>query len=284
MILSNYHLHSVYCDGDDHIRDYVEKAVQLGFHSIGLSSHSPTPVTKGYGLPIENFSAYLDELAVLKQEFEGTIEVYAGLELDYHPDFVSFFEEHFFSAQLDYLIGSVHSIGHRPDGTPWFFERKSKFDEGLYGWYQGDIQAVMRDHYQSVRNMVSLGKIDFIGHMDRIKRHCINVDGFDESASWYQEEVEQTLECIAKHGVMLEINLGGLRHPIQTPYPSPWVLKRCHELDIGLTVNTDGHQLSHLDLGFPQALGFLKDAGYTEIFRLQQGQWMPVTLELSKAI
>jgi len=279
MIRSNYHLHSFYCDGHTDIRSYIERAIELGFHSIGMSSHSPVPIKKPYALQLKNLSDYLNELDELKHEYQGTIEVYSGIELDFHPDWVGFFEQHLFNQPFDYIVGSVHYIGNRPDGTPWFFERKASFDEGFHGWYQGDIQAVVRDYYNIIREMVSLGKVDFIGHIDRFKRQCLDVAGFDESADWYREEVDQTLKFIAEQGVMLEINLGGLRHPIQKPYPSVWILKRCKELGIGLTVNTDGHKLEHLSLGYSEALGFLNEAGYAEIYRLQNGRWVTYPID-----
>lgn len=41
--LTNYHSHSLYCDGRAGMEDFVRFALSEGFTSYGFSSHAPLP-------------------------------------------------------------------------------------------------------------------------------------------------------------------------------------------------------------------------------------------------
>ena len=41
--LTNYHSHSLYCDGRAGMEDFVRFAISEGFTSYGFSSHAPLP-------------------------------------------------------------------------------------------------------------------------------------------------------------------------------------------------------------------------------------------------
>ena len=57
--LTNYHSHSLYCDGRASMEDFVRFALSEGFTSYGFSSHAPLPFFYGmdYGVgPYERLS------------------------------------------------------------------------------------------------------------------------------------------------------------------------------------------------------------------------------------
>ena len=41
--LTNYHSHSLYCDGRANMEDFIRFALSEGFTSYGFSSHAPLP-------------------------------------------------------------------------------------------------------------------------------------------------------------------------------------------------------------------------------------------------
>lgn len=42
--LTNYHSHSLYCDGRANMEDFIRFALSEGFTSYGFSSHAPSAV------------------------------------------------------------------------------------------------------------------------------------------------------------------------------------------------------------------------------------------------
>lgn len=81
--LTNYHTHSLYCDGSASIEDFVKEAIRQGFSSYGVSSHSPIPFDTCWNMNRGDLPAYLDEVHFIKKKYEGRIEIYCGLEIDY---------------------------------------------------------------------------------------------------------------------------------------------------------------------------------------------------------
>ena len=41
--LQNLHTHTTYCDGKNTAEEMVQKAIELGFRSLGFSGHAPMP-------------------------------------------------------------------------------------------------------------------------------------------------------------------------------------------------------------------------------------------------
>mgnify|MGYP000074504520 CR=1 FL=1 len=50
MDLCTYHSHCNFCDGKAPAEDFVKAAIEAGFHSYGISSHSPLPFETRWSL------------------------------------------------------------------------------------------------------------------------------------------------------------------------------------------------------------------------------------------
>ena len=48
---TNYHSHSLYCDGRAGMGDFVRFAISRGFTSYGFSSHAPLPFPTAWKTP-----------------------------------------------------------------------------------------------------------------------------------------------------------------------------------------------------------------------------------------
>ncbi len=108
--LTNYHSHSLYCDGRANMEDFIRFALSEGFTSYGFSSHAPLPFSTAWTMEWDAMDDYLAEFHRLKAKYAGQIELYIGLEIDYlneesNPSVVRFRE-----LPLDYRIGSVHLL------------------------------------------------------------------------------------------------------------------------------------------------------------------------------
>ena len=81
--LTNYHSHSLYCDGRASMEDFVRFALSEGFTSYGFSSHAPLPFSTAWTMEWDRMNDYQAEFHRIKEKYAGKIELYLGLEIDY---------------------------------------------------------------------------------------------------------------------------------------------------------------------------------------------------------
>ena len=110
MNLTNYHSHCLYCDGRADMASFARFAISKGFTAYGYSSHAPLPFPTAWTMEWDRMDDYLNEFSRLKSQYEGRLELYVGLEIDYlneesHPAAARFQD-----LPLDYRIGSVHLL------------------------------------------------------------------------------------------------------------------------------------------------------------------------------
>lgn len=275
MILTNYHSHSHYCDGKGSPEEQVQGAIAQGLRAFGFSSHCPVPFENQWSMKAERLADYLAETRALKAKYEGQIELYTGLEVDFIPEMVG--PSHF--PMLDYCVGSVHYVGLNQFGQPWEIDGSSvEFLECLDTLYNGDIRTVLQKYYGIIRQMVETDPPQIMGHLDKIKMHNAARLLFDESENWYVDEVEQTLQAIVKAGIIVEINTRGNYKRGLDLYPSGWIIKRMKELQIPICINSDSHRPEEITASFPLAFQTAKAGGYEEVRVLSGGKWQDVEL------
>ena len=66
--LTNYHSHSLYCDGRAGMEDFVRFALSEGFTSYGFSSHAPLPFSTAWTMEWDIMDDYLSEFHRLKEK------------------------------------------------------------------------------------------------------------------------------------------------------------------------------------------------------------------------
>jgi histidinol-phosphatase (PHP family) len=297
VIKTNYHSHSHYCDGKGTLEQQVQGAIAQGLRAFGFSSHCPVPFENKWSMKAERLGDYLAETKALKVKYEGQIELYTGLEVDFLPRISSLSSPQLERGtpfplegkglgigvknfpMLDYCVGSVHYVGLNQFGQPWEIDGSSvEFLDCLDTLYGGDIRVVIQKYYSIIRQMIETDPPQIMGHLDKIKMHNAARSLFEESESWYVEEVEQTLQTIAASGIIVEINTRGNYKRDLDLYPSPWIIKRMKELQIPICINSDSHRPEEITASFPLAFDTARAAGYTHQRILLEGKWQDVVI------
>jgi histidinol-phosphatase (PHP family) len=268
---TNYHTHSTYCDGKASLRDCLLKASTSSLSALGFSSHAPLPFDKPWALKKERLSEYLTEIDALENEFDN-IQVYAGLEVDFVPGKVS---PHDFSPMLDYTIGSVHFVDYFSDGTPWEIDNTLEvFMHGLESIFNGDAKAAVSRYFQLTREMIRTTPPDIVGHIDKIKMHNKENRFFNETDSWYVQELNETITALKASPCIVEVNTRGLYKKKTTEtYPGEQLLKLLHHNKVPVTINSDAHHPDELTSCFAETAKKLKQIGFSELTVLYDGQW-----------
>jgi histidinol-phosphatase (PHP family) len=276
-MLANYHTHCSFDHGAGSPEEYVQAALARGLRALGFSCHAPAPYPTDWNMPEERVADYLREIERLKKAYQGRIEIYTGMEIDYFPgDRRQIFTKY----PLDYRIGSVHSVADPVSGRYFGIDNTdAEFREALDLCCAGDIRALAAEYYGLVRRMLREESPEIIGHFDLIKK--MNRDGryFAEESAWYRDLAYEALRDAAAAGAILEVNTGGLnRGSTAEYYPSPWILAEACRLGIPVHFGSDAHDPAHLDGYYPKAVAGMNAAGYTGQRLLLGSQWVEVDL------
>ncbi|MDP9372409.1 MAG: histidinol-phosphatase [Chloroflexota bacterium] len=277
MVLANYHTHNRWCDGQGEIEEVIEAAIAAGMGQVGISSHAPVPFPAAYALPLDDLRAYREEVLRLRAVYRGRIEVLLGLELDALPGLRDFNRQRVLAAPFDFCIGSVHFLGTDDAGAPWpLDESDERFAALLAARYGGDIRRLVEEYYGLVAGLAGYPGVAIVGHLDRGAK-LWNAGGryFSEDAPWYRAAVEGALRALAASNLIVELSTGGWRRGLDTPFPSPWIVRRCRDLGIPMTVCSDAHRPDQIAYAYDRALALLRETGHQEIayFDRAAGGW-----------
>lgn len=279
---SNFHSHCTFCDGRNHPEDYIKFALSQNFRAYGFSSHSPLPFETFWNMSAIDMPEYLNEIDRLKEEYNGRIEIYVGLEIDYLDDTYNASMPYFQSLPLDFRIGSIHFIPWKQmlteENMTCIDGPYSNFAKAVEQRYQGSIQRLIKDYFYSSMRMVELGGIDIVGHMDKIYMNASQHPDFDIQADWYRKQMEAYIDLIAEKGLIVEINTKNYLRKQQI-YPHLNMFSRLYQHQIPIIVNTDSHFPDLINSGRIEALQQLKAIGFRTTRELANGKWEDVAIE-----
>ena len=290
MLFHNYHTHTRYCDGSDVPDLYVKQAIALQLGSLGFSSHAPVPFLNNFAIQPKKLISYINEIQLLKSIYHTAIPIYLSLEMDYIPgvstDFCIFKD----LCNLDYTIGSVHLVKRKGHDGLWFIDgpNVTSYDKGLQQLFDGDIRLAVETYYHQIAEMVRSQHPDIVGHFDKIKMHNRN-RYFTEDEAWYRKAVSQTLDVIKASGAIIEVNTRGIyKKRTESLFPSVEILQEIFHKGIPITINSDAHLPSELNLVYNEALETISSIGFksikdliAEIDRRINGAFIPVIRKMN---
>lgn len=271
MYLTNYHTHTVFCDGRAEPVCFAGRALQEGISSLGFSAHAPVSFPTSWTMNPARISDYHKEIHRLKREYDGRIDIYCGLEADYFPDILHGVQELYSRYSWDYIIGSIHFIGVYPNGRRWCID--STHEEFVAGWREimdSDPLRPIGDFFEMTRQMVRVMKPDIIGHMDKIKMQYRPDCMVPDTHPFFREQVMATLEEIAAAGCIVEINTKGQTDDF---FPGQWTFPEMQKMGIPVTISADAHTPHALTYRFGQAEATLLQNGYRTVMLLKNGKW-----------
>lgn len=275
-MLTNYHTHSIFCDGKMMPEDYVKSAIQKGFKALGFSGHTPVSFETGWTMGEESIYEYIKNILMLKEKYKGLIQIYLGLETDYQPGC----RDYRGMPDIDYTIGSVH-FTHNPRSTRAVALDGSveEFIEARDVIFKGDIRLLVESYYNLLIEMIHNQTPEILGHLDVLKKNNAGNRFFRESENWYHNIVGKTLVTVKEHNIIAEINTGGIsRGYTAEMYPSFWIISLMREMGIPIMLNSDAHHPDWIDSYYTEARGLLASAGYKSQRILFDGIWQDVSI------
>jgi histidinol-phosphatase (PHP family) len=265
-MLTSYHVHSRWSDGQTDIRALVTAAQEIGLRELGISDHYVMPPggeIVSWSMPLDALPAYFQEIAEAADAAGPTLILRRGLEADYFPEQAGALREILAARELDFVIGAVHFV----DGFP--------IDESVGHWEALSVAErddVIRGYWVRIREMARSGLYDFCAHLDLTKKF-----GFTPSSD-IEPEIMAALDAIAAAGLAVEINTAGWRTVSREAYPAPALLAACRERGIPSLINADAHAPPFLTRDFDRAAALLQEVGYAEVLTYARRSPHPVPL------
>ncbi len=234
-MIANYHTHTPRCKhavGNE--REYVEKAIELGFSELGFADHAPMPLPEGLHptnyvtiegirMGLEETDSYVNTLLDLRKEYERDIKIHIGFEVEYYSacfdNFIRFISDY----PIDYLILGQH-FGEVEDVPPLY-----------YGDHVGS-EDVLKSYVDLVVKGIETDKITYVAHPD--------LAAYYGDITVYERQMRRLIHSANAHNVPLEMNLYGLSELRRYPNMAFWQIAA----DIGCDVvlGSDAHTPNHL--------------------------------------
>ena len=244
MILSDFHIHTRFCDGADEPEAIVEAALRIGMRRMGFSGHAHTPFDPTACMSVENTEAYKLEITRLKAKYAGKIEIYLGVEQDYFSDLPT--------GDYDYVIGSTHYLyaGGEYRHVDWGADRlRTAVDE----CFDGDPYALAEAYYRQEADVARKTGADIIGHFDLLTKFNEADPLFDEEHPRYVAASNAALDALIETRRPFEINTGAISRGYRTtPYPSLRLMRRIAEHGGAAVLSSDSHRADTLCFRFEE--------------------------------
>lgn len=228
---TNYHTHTARCGhaaGED--REYVEKAIELGFSELGFADHAPMIFPESVPkvnadrllsmrMKTNETEGYFNSLLSLREEYKNDIKIHIGFEVEYFECCFDTFIDHIKDFPVDYLILGQHF----QDPT---------VENMIYNGAQTGSGEVIKTYVDDVVKAVETGKITYIAHPDLI---C-----YRRSIEVYEREITRLITCANEHKVPLEINLYGIQEVRNYPNLVFWQI--AGEIGCDVIIGSDAHR------------------------------------------
>ena len=249
MLMFDYHMHTHYSsDCSAPVSGQLDAAVKAGLQEVCLTDHIDfDQIENGKPLyPPANLMALQKELETLRG-FYPSLMIKRGAEVALNDEACAQISlDYIKSADLDFVIGSLHVQGGLDVYRPEFFEGKQQ-KQAYEEYLEGLNRTIRTNSY-----FCAMGHYDFVAKnapfADRALAYTLAPDVFDD-----------VFRYLIQNGKTLELNTSAWRSD------APWglaVFTRFRELGGEfVTVGSDAHQHVRVGARFSEAYDLLRAAG-----------------------
>ncbi len=273
MNLTNFHTHTTFSDGHATMEDFVRGAIELGFSSLGFTSHAPFPYKTRWTMDVENRDAYVAEFERLKEKYKGQIELYLGLEIDYLNESHNQTTWPTKDMPLDFRIGSIHTVIDDEGQVQEIDCKLEQFRDILYNRFGGDVRKICECYWRRMMRMVELGNLDIIGHPGKMVSHlAVEIDGEVLNYDWHKKLEADFYDLVAQKGYFVEMNTK-LFDTRGRFFPRGEIYPFLRDKKIKIVVNSDAHFPEKINAGRVAGLQYLRGCGYKTVMEMHGGKW-----------
>lgn len=225
-MIANYHTHTKRCGhacGED--REYVEAAIAAGIKIMGFSEHTfyPTGFKSGMRMDLSDADGYFSSIEKLRKEYKNDIDIYAGLEVEYFPEYFEKLLEFSKDYPVEYMILGQHFV---PDE-----------EHGAYMGAPFTDKSALDLYVNNVIEGIKSGRFIYVAHPD-LPNYVA-----EDREEVLGQAFERICRAAKEYNVPLEINMLGHTRKIQ--YPSNRFFKLAGKYKNDVIIGMDIHNPKH---------------------------------------
>ena len=267
ILRSSSHLHTHFCDGKNSPGEMVERAIELGFVSLGFSGHGNS-IYDPVCMSVEKEEQYRREVLQLKEEYADRLEILLGVEhegIAPYPDY-----------PYEFMLESVHNI--LKDGVQYYIDYDwEHMQENIRAF--GDVYTYCEAYFAQCEKSYRVTPAQIAGHLDLVTKYNEQHPVIDETDPRYLDPAMAALEAGVKKGLVFEVNTGAISRGYRTtPYPNPVFLKRIRELGGKVMLNSDCHDAKFLDCAYADGRELLLSCGFDHAVILRKSGFEEVKI------
>ena len=247
---TNYHTHTVFCDGKDTPEEIVLYAISNGFSHLGFSGHMDADIHM-------DLSSYMKEITRLQKKYSQVIDILMGIELDTLYD-ASLAEK------AEYVIGSTHFLDVPSDEPLSIDNTPEQLRFLCREFFGGDYYRLSKSYFELESRVCDRFRCTFIGHFDLITRFNDELHFLDVDDPRFLGPAMETMEYLVSRGIPFEINCGAVNRGRKKDfYPCRPLLKALHDFGGEILISSDAHQKELLNGCFHEAAQAAQSCGFT---------------------
>ena len=243
MILSDFHIHTTYCDGKSTAEEVVRAAIECGLKTIGFSGHGFTEFDDSYCMTREATEKYRASIGALKKTYQNDIRILCGVEQEYHAGKPI--------AEFDYVIGSCHYLLMEDGSFSPIDESAEILSACIRDGFGGDIYAAAESYFRCVGDVVEKTGADIIGHIDLISKFSEIGCPLDFTHPRYRRAYTDAIDRLIPYGKPFEINTGAISRGYRTiPYPAMPIMRYIASQGGAIIFSSDCHMADNIAFQF----------------------------------
>ena len=246
----DYHIHTPLCNhAHGTMKAYIDMAIDSGLKELCFLDHLIIAKNPRSSMARNEVALYFQAIQHFKYAFKDKIKIKAGLEVDFIPSRVDEIKEITGRFSFDVIGSSVHYVNGHTVTSHGSAQTLSPADfDDLYLNYLNRLDEMLDYDY-----------FDVICHLDVPKK-------FNQTPSHpFTEKYNAILSKIRYKNLTVEVNTSGYSHPVNDIYPGEWLLRKCLEKGIHVTLGSDSHHPNSVAQHFDQALSLLVSIGYKSL-------------------
>ena len=267
--MQNLHSHTTYCDGSLTVEEMVRAAIAKGCDSFGFSGHSYMAWDPEPTISPDDTRRYMLDVASVRDKYAGEIEVFCGIEQDYHSDGPP--------VGFDYIIGAVHYL-KKADAFISVDTGAKHQQASVDEYYNGDYYAFVEHYYETIADIAKT-TADIVGHFDIVTKFNFDDSRFDTSHPRYIDAALGAMSEILKSRKLFEVNTGAMYRQIKKEqYPSAFLLKELCKQGGEVILSSDSHDAESICWKFDDMRELMKTIGFNYIKKLTGDGFVDIAL------
>ena len=252
---TNYHTHTQRClhaMGTE--EDYIQAALNAGLSVLGFTDHAPFPDHDfGMRMPYSELEPYFSAVDHLATQYSSDILIQKSLEIEYLPQYESYYQFLLQTYKPDYLLLGEH----------FYFDEKGE----VFNIYNAKSTGDYIHYANSIAAALKTGLFQMVAHPDLFALNHFEWDRNCDTAS------EIIVNAALETGTVLEFNANGYRRGIHDypdgkryMYPHMNFWKKAASSGASVMIGADAHEPYQVwDACMDKAIEVLHELGITPL-------------------